>query len=90
MLPDFQATVWKFQSFSATHILREIKVGNFGASKIANLTFLAAQKLGILGIFDTFKCGIFYKNQNGRNRSFSCHEIDNFVFTLNLSGSKFL
>ena len=35
-------------------ILREIKYSNFGAVKTTILTFLAAQNLESLGIFDTF------------------------------------
>ena len=36
---------WKFQNFSATQILREMKVGESGASKIANLKFKGSEFL---------------------------------------------
>ena len=42
--------VWKFENFSATQILRQIKFDNFGVSKTAILTFLATLNLGPLGI----------------------------------------
>ena len=35
-------TVWKFQNFSITQILREIKFGDFGGPKNAILTHLEA------------------------------------------------
>ena len=37
-LDNWEYTMWKFQDFSATHILREINCGQFEAPKTANLT----------------------------------------------------
>ena len=34
----YKTTVWKFQNFSITHFLREIKVGDFCGPKFAILT----------------------------------------------------
>ena len=39
--PNCEYTMWKFQDFSATHILREINFGHFEASKTAILTIWA-------------------------------------------------
>jgi len=36
--PNGEYTMWKFQDFSATQILREIKFGHFEALKTAILT----------------------------------------------------
>ena len=35
-------TVWKFQDFSVTQILREINLGDSRSTKSANLTYLEA------------------------------------------------
>ena len=45
----------KFEDYSATHVLREIKLTNFGVSKTAILTVWEAEILAILGIIYTFK-----------------------------------
>ena len=36
--PNWENTMWKFQDFSATQILREINFGHFEAPKTAILT----------------------------------------------------
>ena len=36
--PNWEYTMWKFQDFSATQILREINFGHFEGPKIAILT----------------------------------------------------
>ena len=36
--PNWEYTIWKFQDFYATQILREINFGHFEAPKIAILT----------------------------------------------------
>ena len=38
-------TVWTFQDFSATQILREIKFGNFGCSNTVTLPFIGRFKI---------------------------------------------
>ena len=43
--------MWKCHNFSVTQILREIKVGEFGASKITIVTHLEAMNIEILQIF---------------------------------------
>ena len=53
-------TVWKFRYFSAIQILREINLAILGLKNChTHLTFLATLNFLILGIFNTFKCGIF-------------------------------
>ena len=44
--------MWKFQDFSATHILREINFGCCEAKKTAILTIRAALNLEFLATFD--------------------------------------
>ena len=45
-------TVWKFQDFFATQILREINFGHFEAQKTAILTILTALNFDVLRIID--------------------------------------
>ena len=47
--------VWKFENFSVTQILREIRFGNFEVSKTDIFTFLAAQNVEYLGIFNILR-----------------------------------
>ena len=51
------------KDFSVSQILREIKFGNFGASKTAILTCLAAQNLRIFGISNASKSRNFPKTK---------------------------
>ena len=37
--PNWECTMWKFQNFSVTQILREINFGHFEAPKTAILAF---------------------------------------------------
>ena len=53
--------MWKFQYFSAAHILREINFGHFEAPETANLTICAAPGFEFLGTSDISKCEVFLK-----------------------------
>ena len=48
--PNWECTMWKFQDFSATQILRQINFGHIEAPKTANLTIWAALNVKILDI----------------------------------------
>ena len=52
--------MWKFEDFTTTQILREIKFGNVEVSKTAILIPI----LEILDIFNTFKSEVYSKIQN--------------------------
>ena len=54
--PNWEYTMWKFQDFSATQILREINFGYFEGPKTAFSTIWAAVNFEFLGTFDIFKC----------------------------------
>ena len=55
-----RSTEWKFLDHSTTQILREIKFGNFGASKTTKFD-LFCQNLEMFGILKTFQNKIFSK-----------------------------
>ena len=56
--------MWEFKDFSATHILYEIKFGQFEVPKAAISTiFKAALNVEFLGTFDIFKCVIPKKSK---------------------------
>ena len=55
---EVKCTVWNFQNFSATQILREIIVGESGASRIAILTHLEALNFDFHGFLHFLKVGI--------------------------------
>ena len=55
-------TVWKFQNFTATHILREINFGHIEVPKTAILNILAALNFEFLEIIDIFKGEISQKS----------------------------
>ena len=59
--PNWEYTMWKFQDFSASQILREINFGPIEDPKTAILTIWAALNYKILDIFDIFKFEIFIK-----------------------------
>ena len=48
-------TMWKYQGFVATHILREINFSHFEDLKTAILTILAALNFRFLGVFNISK-----------------------------------
>ena len=52
----YAVTVWKFQDFSITQILREINLGGRRSSKTAVLAILGALKINILVISAFRKC----------------------------------
>ena len=86
-------SLWKIKDFSATQILREIKLCDFRVPKTAILTVFVAQNIGILGIFNTLKCGFSQKSklmnskvQNLPQLQFFVHKIVTFDFTSNLRG----
>ena len=54
-------TVWKFQDFSITQILREINFGGSRSSKTAVLAILGALKMSILVNFSLQKMQKFIK-----------------------------
>ena len=47
VLRTYMYTVWKFEDFSTTNFLREIKFGKFKVSKLQNLTVAEFKKLPI-------------------------------------------
>ena len=55
--------MWKFQNFSITQILREIKFGDFGGPKNAILTHLEALN------FDLYEFLYFLKAKNCKNQN---------------------
>ena len=61
--PNWENTMWKFQDFSATQILREIDFGHFEAPKPSILINRAAINFGFLGIFGVFKGKMFLKSK---------------------------
>ena len=61
--PNWEFTMWKFQDFSATQILREFNFCNFKDPKSAILTISAALNFTFLRTFDIFKCVIFQTSQ---------------------------
>ena len=68
--------MWKSRDFSAFQILREIKFGNFEVSKTDIFTFLAAQNVEHLRIFNILRLHLLSP------------KIVLFEFTLNLSRTK--
>ena len=73
-----------FDNLTVTQILREIKFGNFGCSKIAILVILEALN------FDFCRKIPHLKTPKGQNDSFLDHKIAQFDFTEIPSSSKFL
>ena len=76
----------KFEDYSATHVLREIKLTNFGVSKTAILTVWEAEILAILGITFKEKKKNCLKNKNSvaakwSKLQFSAPEIAYLDFT---------
>ena len=59
-----QSTMWKFQDFSITQILREINFGELRSSKIEVFAILEALNLVDLVYFSLQKEPKFMKNQN--------------------------
>ena len=59
--PNWEYTMWKFQDFSATQILREINFCHFEAPEIAILTIWAALNFEFLETLGIFKCEISLK-----------------------------
>ena len=57
----FTRTVWQFQDYSATQILRDINFGHFEETKNTILTSWAALNLEFVGICDIIKCELFLK-----------------------------
>ena len=59
-------TVWKFQDFCITQILREINCGDFWSTKWAILTYLETLNFYFLWIFALFECWNWPKEQNSQ------------------------
>ena len=59
--PNWENTMWKFQDFFTTQILREINFGDFEAPKTVILTIRAGLNFEFLQIFDISKSEIFLK-----------------------------
>ena len=57
--PSWEYTMWKFQDFSATQILREINFGHFEAPKNASLTILVALNFRFFEIHKVSKIANF-------------------------------
>ena len=59
--PNWKYTMWKFQDFSDTQIIREINFGHFKGPKIAILTISALLNFTSLGTHEILMCEIFQK-----------------------------
>ena len=67
-------TMWKYQNFSVTQILREIKVGKSGVSKSAILTRCQALNFDIYEFFQSYNAGI------AKLTKFRAHEMAKKAF----------
>ena len=61
--PNWERTVWKFQDFSATQILRKINFGHLEALKTPILTIWTALYFQVLGIFDYSSVKYFQRSK---------------------------
>ena len=59
-----RSTEWKYLDHSTTQILREIKLGNFGASKTTKLDLFWDSAFRDVCNFEHFPMQNFLKNQN--------------------------
>ena len=89
------STVWKFQNFSATNILREINFGEFWVSKISHFDSFRRSEFQFCKISTMKKCKNFKKSKSSPPKFVkrAIFEISNSAkldFTKNLSGRKIL
>ena len=61
--PNWELTMWKFQDFSTTQILREINFGHFEAQKTAIWTIWAALDFEFLGTLTLSNVKFFQKSK---------------------------
>ena len=59
-------TVWKFQDFPVTRILREINFGEFRGIKIADFCHFRDSEVCEFGRFQPLKSAKIHKNQNSQ------------------------
>ena len=76
-------TVWKFQDFSVTQILREINFGQCKSSKTAVFAFFGTLNFVTLENFSLLKVQKFIKIKICKNDRFCTSRILNFDFTQN-------
>ena len=79
LIGKWEYTMWKFQDFSATQILREINFGHFEAPKTAILTIWAPLDFKFLGTSDIFKCEISQKFKIQSLKMFKTAVFDHFT-----------